>query len=218
MYHDLRLGLAICEDIGSRRWLRIWRRAPEICSFNGSPFEVGKLHQRLAHGNAPMTGLPLIYVNQIGGQDELVFDGGSFVINGNGALARYAGLAEPRRSRVDSRTACSAALGDEDWSSLSRPGAVYHAMMLDAGLRREEPLSGRGARDVRRIDSALTAAVAVDALGPDRVRGVRLPSRFTSREATRRIRRACWGCGWTRRNRSTARSPKALAGVRRSRS
>ena len=67
---------------------------------NGSPFEVEKFDQRLdlARDRARETGLPLAYVNQVGGQDELVFDGGSFVVNGDGTLAqRAAVLAESAR-------------------------------------------------------------------------------------------------------------------------
>ena len=92
-FRDVRIGLPICEDI----WFP-HSRQPILRSFgaelllvpNGSPFEVEKLHQRLslARERASETGLPLVYVNQVGGQDELVFDGGSFVVNGDGALAR----------------------------------------------------------------------------------------------------------------------------------
>ena len=92
-FRDVRLGLPICEDI----WFptvasHLARLGAELLLVpNGSPFEVGKLHQRLAlaRERASETGLPLVYVNQVGGQDELVFDGGSFVINGDGTLARH---------------------------------------------------------------------------------------------------------------------------------
>jgi NAD+ synthase len=155
---------------------------------NGSPYEVGKLDQRLAlaRDRASETGLPLVYVNQVGGQDELVFDGGSFVVNGDGALARHLPLfqetvvvTEWRRKNGSLR--CE---GVDDWSEPPRLRANYSAMML--GLRdyvEKNRFPGVVLGMSGGIDSALTAAVAVDALGPDRVRGVRLPSKFTSRES-----------------------------------
>jgi NAD+ synthase len=187
---DVRLGLPICEDV----WFptvaaHLDRLGADLLLVpNGSPFEVGKLHQRLAlaRERAAETGLPLVYVNQIGGQDELVFDGGSFVINGDGTLAKHLPLWQEqivltRWSRDNGVLRCD---GSEEWNEPPRLDAVYNAMMLglrDYVVKNQFPgvvlgMSGG-------IDSALTATVAVDALGHERVRGVRLPSRFTSRES-----------------------------------
>jgi NAD+ synthase len=156
---------------------------------NGSPFDVGKFHQRmaLASDRVAETGVPLAYVNLVGGQDELVFDGGSFVINGDGSFARLlpfwrSDVALTRWSRRDGRWVCES--DGIDVREPPRLSAIYSAMMLglkDYVAKNRFPgvvlgMSGG-------IDSALTAAVAVDALGHDRVRGVRLPSRFTSRES-----------------------------------
>ena len=189
-FRDLRLGLPICEDV----WFptvaaHLARAGAELLLVpNGSPFEVGKLHQRLAlaRDRAGETGLPLVYVNQVGGQDELVFDGGSFVINGDGTLARHLPVWQEtvvltQWHRENGVLRCE---GSENWSEPPRLSAVYSAMMLglrDYVVKNRFPgvvlgMSGG-------IDSALTAAVAVDALGPERVRGVRLPSKFTSRES-----------------------------------
>jgi len=189
-FRDTRVGLAICEDI----WFpavagHLAASGAEVLIVpNGSPYEVGKLHQRLAlaRERASETGLPLIYVNQVGGQDELVFDGGSFVVNGDGTLAKQLPLWKEtvtltRWTRTSGALRCE---GHEEWADPERLSAVYHAMMLglrDYVVKNRFPgvvlgMSGG-------IDSALTAAVAVDALGPGRVRGVRLPSRFTSRES-----------------------------------
>jgi len=189
-FRDMRLGVPICEDV----WF------PTVASHlarlgaglllvpNGSPYEVGKLHQRLALAleRASETGLPLVYVNQVGGQDELVFDGGSFVVNGDGTLARQLPLWREtivltRWTRNDGVLRCE---GSEEWNEPPRSSAVYSAMML--GLRdyvRKNRFPGVVLGMSGGIDSALTAAVAVDALGPERVRGVRLPSQFTSRES-----------------------------------
>jgi NAD+ synthase len=189
-FRNLRLGLPICEDIWfSTVAAHLGRAGAELLVVpNGSPFEVGKLDQRLAlaRERASETGLPLVYVNQTGGQDELVFDGGSFAINGDGALAGQLpawqdAVVLTRWSRENGVLRCE---GSAEWTEPPRLSAIYSAMMLglrDYVLKNKFPgvvlgMSGG-------IDSALTAAVAVDALGRERVRGVRLPSRFTSRES-----------------------------------
>ena len=196
-FRGVRLGLPICEDI----WF------PDVAAHlacegaelllvpNGSPFEVDKFHQRLdlARQRALETGLSIAYVNQVGGQDELVFDGGSFVVNADGSVAVVAPFWresltittwEPveikRHKSTGKRTfLCEGSLA---FTPEPRLASVYNAMTLglrDYVTKNRFPgvvlgLSGG-------IDSALTAAVAVDALGPDRVRAVRLPSTFTSR-------------------------------------
>jgi NAD+ synthase len=183
----VRLGVPVCEDM----WI------PDVCAHlarggaeilivpNGSPFEVGKGERRLdlARARVHETSRPLLNVNQLGGQDELVFDGGSFVLNRDGALASRApswseAVTLTRWHRDAYGWRCD---GEAKWAEESRPHAVYNAMML--GLR-DYVLKNRFSGIVLGlsggIDSALTAAVAVDAIGPDRVRGVRLPSRFTS--------------------------------------
>jgi NAD+ synthase len=187
MVAGLRIGFPICEDIWSPGCaMHLARAGAELLLVpNGSPYEVDKFHQRLelARQRTTESGLPLVYVNQVGGQDELVFDGGSFVLNGADGLAclmpfwREA-LAVTTWSRVDGSLRCE---GTARWDAEPRLAAVYNAMML--GLR--DYVGKNGFRGIALglsggIDSALTAAVAVDALGPDRVRGVRLPSRFTS--------------------------------------
>jgi NAD+ synthase len=155
---------------------------------NGSPFERQKLDQRigLAADRVKETGTALLYVNQVGGQDELVFDGGSFVVNPDRSLAvRLAQWVEVVCTTAWTRDA-------NGWSCASRrldpvipePGNTYHALML--GLRdyvNKNKFPGVLLGLSGGIDSAVTAAVAVDALGPARVRGIRLPSRFTSEDS-----------------------------------
>ena len=187
-FRGIRLGLPICEDV----WFpavasHLARAGAELLLVpNGSPFEVGKIDQRLqlARERVAETGLPMVYVNQVGGQDELVFDGGSFVVNRDGALARHLpfwqqSVKATRWLRRDGRLHCE---GDEKEPAEPRLSAIYSAMTL--GLRdyvRKNRFPGLVLGMSGGIDSALSAAVAVDALGPNRVRGVRLPSRFTSR-------------------------------------
>lgn len=186
-FRGVRLGLPICEDI----W---WR---DVCSalaaagaeiliaINGSPFDSEKYHRRADAASARVqeTGLPLVYVNQAGGQDELVFDGASFAQNPDGSIAaRLPSWRCVSRmmefSRVDGRFVC-------------RPGkvapvpdrleSIYQAMVV--GLR--DYIAKNGFPGVvlglsGGVDSALTAAVAVDAIGPERVHAVMLPYVYTS--------------------------------------
>jgi NAD+ synthase len=189
-FRDVRLGVPICEDI----WFRdtctyLASRGAELLLVpNGSPFEVEKFHHRLDLGRQRVqeAGAPLVYLNQVGGQDELVFDGGSFAMNADGALAHVLpfwreSLVVTRWTNVDGRYRCEDAAA---WQDEPRLAAIYSAMML--GLRdyvRKNGFTGVVIGLSGGIDSALTVAVAVDALGADAIRGVRLPSRFTVTES-----------------------------------
>lgn len=187
----VRIGVAICEDI----WLPTVagvlkeRGAELIVSPNGSPYRRQARAERLAVARARVaeTGLPLLYVNQVGGQDELCFDGGSFVLQADGALAHAS-----RRFAEDyalTRWRREAA----GWRCIAAPEcarieegleADYAAAMLalrDYVTKNRFPgvvlgLSGG-------IDSALSAVLAVDALGPEKVWCVMMPSAYTSAES-----------------------------------
>jgi NAD+ synthase len=187
----VKLGVPICEDIWKQD-VTIWLAdagAEIFCVPNGSPFEAGKedLRLKLAAARIHETGVPLIYLNQLGGQDEVVYDGASFVLNADQKIAvalpswnEQVAITEWQRNG-DGLWVCTP--GDT-FVAEDRSSQVYHAMMLalrDYVNKNRFPgvvlgLSGG-------IDSALSAAVAVDALGADRVRCVMLPSRFTSRES-----------------------------------
>jgi NAD+ synthase len=187
----VRLGIPICEDIWKQD-VTIWLAdagAEILCVPNGSPFEAGKedVRLKLAAARINETGVPLIYLNQLGGQDEVVYDGASFALNADQKIAvalpswkEHVAITEWRRDQ-DGRWFC--APGDR-FVAEDRSSQVYHAMMLalrDYVNKNRFPgvvlgLSGG-------IDSALSAAVAVDALGADRVRCVMLPSRYTSGES-----------------------------------
>jgi NAD+ synthase len=189
-FRGVRIGIPICEDI----WFppvtdHLARAGAQLLLVpNGSPFEVDKFARRvdLARDRAIESRSALAYVNQVGGQDELVFDGGSFVVNPDGSLAQLLpfwqeSLTLTRWTARDGLFHCE---GRIEWGEPARLDAVYNAMML--GLRDyagKNGFTGIVLGMSGGIDSALTAAVAVDALGPERVRGVRLPSRFTSRES-----------------------------------
>lgn len=190
-FRGVRLGLCICEDI--------W--APEVCEtleesgaeillvVNGSPFENDKPDERLniAVARVTETGLPMAYVNLVGGQDELVFDGGSFVLNGDRSLASRAPafvsdvVMTTWQRGADDIWTCEAG-GTED--AADGLDAVYKAMVL--GLRDYVEKNGFPAVVLGLsggVDSALSAAVAVDALGADRVHCLMMPSPYTSQES-----------------------------------
>ncbi len=190
LFKGVKLGVPICEDI----WQEI------VCSHlaeagaemllvpNGSPYELDKdnIRYQLVRDRAVQTGLPIAYLNRVGGQDELVFDGSSFVIHPDGE--RVVQLCDWEEALLITDWARTA----DGWRCETReshaldafPEDVYRAMMVgldDYVTRNGFPgvilgLSGG-------IDSALSAAIAVDALGPDKVRGVMLPSKYTSEES-----------------------------------
>ena len=187
----VRLGVPVCEDIWTQDVTECLAEtgAEILCVPNGSPFEAGKEDVRLglAAARVTETGLPLIYLNQLGGQDELVFDGASFVLNADksvpvalpGWQERVAITEWSRDGAGKWVCAPGERVGEE-----SRDSAVYHAMML--GLRdyvNKNRFPGVVLGLSGGIDSALSAAMAVDALGADRVRCVMLPSRYTSRDS-----------------------------------
>jgi NAD+ synthase len=186
----VRLGILVCEDM----WFEdvaetVAESGAEILIVpNGSPFELDKNDVRISHGVARVTetGLPLVYVNQIGGQDDLAFDGGSFVLNADRSLAVQAPW------WVEDLTLTAWTRGGEGWSCAQgaitpapdRLENIYQAMML--GLR--DYVGKNGFPGVvlglsGGIDSAISAVVAADALGPDKVHCVMMPSPYTSQDS-----------------------------------
>ena len=186
-WRGVRLGIPICEDI----WLEpvcaaLAKAGAEILLVpNGSPFELDKDQTRLSLVQARVTetGLPLIYLNRVGGQDELAFDGSSFVVNDDGQIAlQMPDWDECLWLTEWSRTANGWTCASAKKSKLSGyPEDIYRAMMI--GLR--DYVGRNGFPGVLLglsggIDSALSAAIAVDALGADKVWCVMLPSKYTS--------------------------------------
>ncbi|MEM7024139.1 MAG: NAD+ synthase, partial [Pseudomonadota bacterium] len=188
----IRIGGMVCEDMWTEDVAEgLAESGAEILIVpNGSPFEHDKQDERigLAVARVTETGLPLIYCNQVGGQDELVFDGASFVLNADRRL-----VAQAKAFEEDLLTTRWRRGEDDVWSCvegrLTPPveglEAIYQAMCL--GLR--DYVNKNGFPGVvlglsGGIDSALSAAVAADALGPERVHAVMMPSRYTSDEST----------------------------------
>lgn len=189
-FRGVRLGLMVCEDW----WL------PDVCetlaesgaellvSINASPFEDGKQDRRigLAVTRVVENGLGFVFLNQVGGQDELVFDGASFVLNPDRSLAVRLRALEEQLALTDwvregDRLVCrNGPIEPED----GREEGIWRAMMLGlADYVGKNGFPGVVLGLSGGIDSALTAAVAVDALGAERVHAVMLPSPYTSRES-----------------------------------
>jgi NAD+ synthase len=189
-FRGVKIGVPICEDI--------WQEA--VCAHladagaelllvpNGSPYELDKddIRQRLVRSRVTMTGLPMAYLNRVGGQDELVFDGSSFIMHPDGE--RVVQMADWDEQLLITEWKREA----EGWRCATRadhtldpyPEDVYRAMVV--GLR--DYVSRNGFPGVilglsGGIDSALSAAIAVDALGAEKVWGVMLPSKYTSEES-----------------------------------
>lgn len=204
LFRSRRLGVTICEDLWTTEGFappggyavdpaaELAANGAEILiNLSSSPFQLGKPKLRLAllSSRARETGLPLIYVNQVGGQDELIFDGGSCAFDRDGVLeARAASFREdllvleldrgldPVGGRI---------VAPPD------PGPAEACAALELGLR--DYLGKCGFDEVvlglsGGIDSALTAAIAVRALGPDRVTGVAMPSVYSSEGSLRDAR------------------------------
>ena len=186
-FKGVKLGMLICEDMWARDTTRHLKTqgAELLLVINASPYEIGKARYRreLAQEHVRATGVPLVYVNQVGGQDELVFDGRSFVLD-------QAGETKVRlKSMLPDFEVITIAKGDAGWSiPLSRmepiadvEETIYNAMVL--GLRdyvEKNRFPGVVLGLSGGIDSAISAAVAVDALGADRVRAIMMPSPYTS--------------------------------------
>jgi len=189
-FRGVRLGVMVCEDM----WF------PDVAEcldesgaemfvvLNGSPFETDKLDERLnfAVARTSEAGLPLIYVNLVGGQDELVFDGGSFVLGADHSLRAKAQpfvdeVLLTKWRQVGDAWVCDHGTLASDGELLE---ATYRAMVL--GLRDyvgKNRFLGVILGMSGGIDSALSAAVAVDALGSDRVHCVMMPSPYTSQDS-----------------------------------
>jgi len=189
-FRGFKLGIMICEDMwspGPAMHLRE-KGAQALIVANGSPFESGKQQQRydLARQRLQETGLPLVYVNQLGGQDELVFDGASFAMDSTGHIRAQAKTWEEQLVFLPV-TAGGDGLALQDSPQEALPdddAALYGALVT--GVR--DYVNKNGFPHVLiglsgGMDSALVASVAADALAADRVRTVFMPSPFTSRES-----------------------------------
>ncbi|MDE2562044.1 MAG: NAD+ synthase [Sphingomonadales bacterium] len=195
LFKGAMLGLPICEDI--------WH--PDVCRHlaelgaeificvNGSPYEIDKDELRIdgvAKRRAIDTGIPLVYLNRVGGQDEIVFDGASFVVGPEGAL--WVQMPDWEEAVVDTRWSQVEFGAGKRWRC--EPGEVHELAEHPEDIYCAMVLALRDYVDKNRfpgvvlglsggIDSALCAAIAVDALGAERVWCVMMPSRYTAQDS-----------------------------------
>ncbi len=187
------LGISVCEDIWDEELgygVELTRSLAEngaaiVVSINASPFYTGKrlIREKVLRGKAKKYGVPILYVNMVGGQDELVFDGGSFAVDRRGEIIAYGKQFEedlvlfeidlggtgppitPPPYREEEEDFKALVLGVRDY--FRKAGFKKAVIGLSGG-----------------IDSSLTAAIATEALGPENVVGVSMPSRYTSEAST----------------------------------
>lgn len=181
--HGLKIGLGICEDawfpdspakaaaLGAKVWLVL----------NASPFTLAKQAERIRQVGANAQGMAVVYLNKVGGQDELVFDGASFVLDAQGRPVRRLPAFEECFDTVefDPLGQASVAAPLAEWPDV--PEQVWKALVVAV----RDYLAKTGFSKVvvglsGGIDSAVVLAVAVDALGADKVRAVMMPSRYTA--------------------------------------
>ena len=203
-YEDVGIGISICEDI----WIedgpssqQVENGASLIININASPYDQNKsdLRKELVVNQAKKLGVPIVYLNMVGGQDELVFDGGSFVVDGKGEILYQAQQFEeeifyidldlevkeqPKGPILEIRQKGSELNPLQSAQLLSKNESLYSALKL--GLfdyvsknNFEKVLVGLSGG----IDSALTTTIAVDALGSNNVVGVALPSKYNTEES-----------------------------------
>ena len=199
------VGVSICEDIWVRQGppsRQAANGAQVLLNVNGSPFQISKDVQRAAHirREAKDSAVPVVYVNLVGGQDELVFDGGSMVVDRTGSIQYRAPSFREDCFVVDVEAG--------EHPPVDRRGVMVRSEPLIQNRQRVAPPSVASPEPVEEIyraltlglgdyvrkngfstvvvglsggiDSALTAAIAADALGPEAVRGVTMPSKFSS--------------------------------------
>jgi NAD+ synthase (glutamine-hydrolysing) len=193
------LGLSVCEDAwmpGAPFDEYAQRHTPVILNINGSPFHRGKADERveICRARALETGSWIVYVNAVGGQDELVFDGGSVVVRPDGSLAHHAAMFEEDLLVVDIDGEISSAQERAPWPEDLEQ--VYLGLVL--GLR--DYVRKNGFEQVvlglsGGIDSAFVTVLATDALGPEAVRTLAMPSPYSSPESLEDATQVATGLG-----------------------
>ena len=186
--NGLRVGLSVCEDIWHENVIKQLheKKTDLILNINASPFHLDKIKERkvLISGHATNYSLPIVYANQVGGQDELVFDGTSMAMDGEGQQ-----ILQLEKFKEDYKIVNFTSDQDGKLSSEKREEIpedkeleeVYKALVLGAkDYIQKNNFPGVLIGSSGGIDSALTAAIAADAIGPEKVRTFMLPFKFTS--------------------------------------
>ena len=187
-FKGINLGIFICEDIWVKDTiLELDKDRMDLAvSLNASPFDVNKIEDRekKALNFASSIDAPLMYVNQVGGQDEIVFDGSSFICDQTKIVSKLNHCVEESREYIFNTIDKAFEVDENDKFDIDKQDIVYSNLIL--GLRDyvdKNKFPGVVIGISGGIDSAFSAAVAVDALGADRVKGILMPSQFTSDES-----------------------------------
>ena len=183
---DVNIGITICEDIWFPEPIRKSKQAGAelIININASPYQYGKTQQRIdvLKQRIKEQSVPIVYVNQIGGQDELVFDGESICFNKEGKLCLQAPAFETSLSNIQySKSKQDLLISQVMHQTLNKSASIYNALVL--GVRdyvRKNNFTGVVLGLSGGIDSALTLTLAVDALGAENVHAVMMPFKYTS--------------------------------------
>ncbi len=186
LFPGIKGGITVCEDIWSPQPVAkaVAKHADIIININASPFHEGKHAQRLSvlGARANECKVPLIYVNQVGGQDELVFDGGSIAVDRNGNVCARSTVFNENRQLVSIRQADTGLILSGQIEFIPEGDRlIYDALVYGVSeYVRKNGFSGVVLGLSGGIDSALTLAIAVDALGADKVSAVMMPYIYTS--------------------------------------
>ncbi|ABC32573.1 NAD synthase [Hahella chejuensis KCTC 2396] len=186
-WRGFNLGVSICEDVWEEEPIAATAAAGAdfIVNINASPYDIAKLQQRrtLVQSRAVTNSVPILYVNMIGGQDELIFDGGSFAVNRHGRVCFSAPQFEEGIFLLELNDVIHGEGQEtaEPAPTMAVEASIYKALVT--GVR--DYVNKNRFKSVviglsGGIDSAVTLAVAVDAIGADRVRAVMMPFRYTS--------------------------------------
>ena len=186
--NGLRVGLSVCEDIWHENVIKQLheKKTDLILNINASPFHLDKIKERktLISGHAIDYSLPIVYANQVGGQDELVFDGTSMAMDGEGQQILQLEKFKEDYKIVNFTSDQEGKLSSEKREEIPEDKEleeVYKALVLGAkDYIQKNNFPGVLIGSSGGIDSALTAAIAADAIGPEKVRTFMLPFKFTS--------------------------------------
>lgn len=181
----LRMGLVICEDawFSDPAKQAVKNGAQIIISINASPFDLGKfrLREKTLRDRITETNVPFIYVHQVGAQDEFIFDGGSFAMDEHKTIRAHANFFEEQLYPIDIDTDPLRIHSQPLPLPMTTEARAYNALVLGTQeYINKNKFSGAIVGVSGGIDSALTLAIAVDALGADRVHAVYMPSRYSS--------------------------------------
>jgi NAD+ synthase (glutamine-hydrolysing) len=183
--NGVNFGLAICEDAWQKKPIADVKAAGAqvLLVINASPFHIDKYDERVRvlQQRAGENDFPIIYLNMVGGQDELVFDGESLVVDDKGEVLLRAAAFKPAIEMVDVNNSTVEPMADRATDPLGEEEAVYRALVLGV----KDFVYKNGFKGVviglsGGVDSALTLAIAVDALGAEHVHAVMMPSRYTA--------------------------------------